>query len=127
MTNTTTNEIARPRRKGLNSTVWVLQGMAALAFLAAGAAKLMGSPIMVSEFQAIGVGQWFRYLTGILEVAGAIALVLPRAAYYGALLLVTVMAGALAAHLAKLGLTTAAPAFILLLMSGTIAYFRRAR
>ena len=67
MTNTTTNEIARPRRKGLNSTVWVLQGMTGLAFLAAGAAKLMGSPIMVSEFQAIGVGQWFRYLTGIME------------------------------------------------------------
>jgi putative oxidoreductase len=122
----TTNEIARSRRKGLNSTVWVLQGMAALAFLAAGAAKLMGSPMMVSEFQAIGAGQWFRYLTGILEVAGAIALVLPRAAYYGALLLVAVMAGALAAHLVKLGLTTAAPALILLLMSGTIAHYRRA-
>jgi hypothetical protein len=37
------------------------------------------------------------------------------------------MTGALTAHLIKLGLTTAAPAFILLLISGTIAYFRRAR
>ena len=127
MTSTTRNEIARPRRKGLNSTVWVLHGMAALAFLAAGGAKLTGSPMMVSEFQAIGLGQWFRYLTGILEIGGAIALVLPRAAYYGAVLLVTVMTGALAAHLIKLGLTTAAPAFILLVISGTIAYVRRAR
>ena len=81
----------------------VLQGMAAVAFLAAGGAKLTGSPMMVSEFQAIGLGQWFRYLTGILEIGGAIALVLPRAAYYGAVLLVTVMTGALAAHLIRLG------------------------
>ena len=83
--------------------------------------------MMVSEFQAIGVGQWFRYLTGILEIAGAIALVLPRAVYYGAVLLVTVMTGALTAHLIKLGLTTAAPALILLLITGTIAYFRCSR
>lgn len=127
MSHPTTNEIARPTRKALNATVWVLQGVVALAFLAAGAAKLMGSPMMVSEFKAIGLGQWFRYLTGILEVVGAIALVLPRAAYHGAVLLALVMAGALIAHLIILGLSTAAPALILLLMTGTVAYFRRAR
>ena len=66
-------------------------------------------------------------LTLILEVAGAIALFLPRAAYYGALLLVVVMIGALIAHVKVLGLSTAAAAFILLLLTGTIAYFRRAR
>lgn len=121
------NEITRLPRKALNVTLWVMQVLAALAFLSARAAKLTGSPMMVAQFQAIGLGQWFRYLTGILEVAGAIALVLPRAAYYGALLLVVVMIGALIAHLKVLGLSTAATAFILLLLTGTIAYFRRAR
>ena len=106
--------------------LWVLRAMMAGLFLFAGAMKLTGQPMMIAEFNQIGLGQWFRYLTGILEVAGAIALVLPRAAYYGALLLIVVMIGALIAHLTVLGLSTAAAAFILLLLTGTIAYFRRA-
>jgi hypothetical protein len=42
--------------------------------------KLSGQDMMVQEFDVIGLGQWLRYLTGILELAGAITLlrVLPR-------------------------------------------------
>ncbi len=43
-----------------------------------GFTKLAGNEQMVALFEAIGVGQWFRYLTGSLEVAGAILLVIPR-------------------------------------------------
>jgi uncharacterized membrane protein len=32
---------------------------------------------MVGLFDAIGIGQWFRYLTGGLEVLGAVALLVP--------------------------------------------------
>ena len=80
---------------------------------------------MVAEFDRIGLGQWFRYLTGLLEIAGATGLLIPGRAFYGAALLVMVMFGALFAHLTVLGLATAMPAFVLLLLSGTIAYLRQ--
>jgi uncharacterized membrane protein YphA (DoxX/SURF4 family) len=46
-------------------------------FLLVGGAKLIGRPDMVALFHDIGVGQWFRYVTGTMEVAGAALLVLP--------------------------------------------------
>jgi uncharacterized membrane protein YphA (DoxX/SURF4 family) len=127
MAYSTTNENVRTSGRTLNATLWTFQVLAALAFLAAGGSKLAGSPMMVAEFQKIGLGQWFRYVTGLLEITGAVAVVVPKAAFYGATLLATVMVGALIAHVAVLGLAIAMPAFFLLVLTGTIAYFRRPR
>lgn len=55
------------------AVMWLLRGLVAVVFLAAGGAKLVAAPAMVAVFAAIGLGQWFRLLTGLLEVAGAIA------------------------------------------------------
>ncbi|MGA2230087.1 MAG: DoxX family protein [Tepidisphaeraceae bacterium] len=114
----------RSLSKGLNITSWVLQGLAAFAFLAAGGSKLAGAPAMVDMFARLGAGQWFRYLTGTLEVIGAIGLLVPKATFYGALLLVAVMVGAIVTHLAILG-GNPTPAIVLLLINGTVAYLRR--
>ncbi len=81
---------------------------------------------MVATFQKIGVGQWFRYLTGSLEVLGAIGLLVPGYVFYAAALLATVMVGAVIAHLTVLGGSPAAPA-MLLVLTGAIAYLRRPR
>jgi putative oxidoreductase len=116
--------VRRPVSKGLNITGWVLQGLAAAAFLAAGGSKLASAPAMVEMFAKLGAGQWFRYLTGALEVIGAIALLIPRAAFYGAALLAVVMVGAIVAHLAVLG-GSPIPALVLLVIVGTVAYLRR--
>jgi uncharacterized membrane protein YphA (DoxX/SURF4 family) len=110
--------------KGANAAVWVLQILAAAAFLGAGGAKLAGVPQMVEVFQKIGVGQWFRYVTGLLEVLGAIGLLIPRYTFYAACLLATVMVGAVISHLTVLGGSPAAPV-VLLLITGTVAYLRR--
>jgi uncharacterized membrane protein YphA (DoxX/SURF4 family) len=110
--------------KGTNVAVWVLQILTAAAFLAAGGAKLAGVPQMVAEFQTLGLGQWFRYVTAFLEIAGGIGLLIPRYTFYAAALLVTVMVGALIAHFAVLG-GSPAPAVTLLVFAGTIVYFRR--
>ena len=75
-------------------TVWVLRVLLALLFLAAAFFKLSGQPMMVAEFQTIGLGQWFRYLTGTLEVIGALTLLVPRVSVFGGLLLLFVDAGA---------------------------------
>ena len=111
--------------KGSLITVWTLSGLTALAFLAAGGAKLAGAPAMVAVFEAVGIGQWFRYLTGALEVVGAIGLLLPKYAFYAATLLTIVMVGAVLTHIALLG-GSPLPAAVLLILSATIAWLRKA-
>ena len=64
--------------KIINVGLWILQIGAAAMFLMVGFFKLSGDPIMVGLFDAIGLGQWFRYVTGSLEVLGAILLLITR-------------------------------------------------
>lgn len=108
----------------MNIASWVLQVLAAFAFLAAGGSKLAAAPAVVEMFSKIGVGQWFRDLTGALEVIGAIALLIPRVTFYGAALLAMVMVGAVVTHLAILG-GNPSPAIVLLVIVGTVAWLRR--
>jgi putative oxidoreductase len=102
-------------------TLRTLSGLVALAFLAAGGAKLAGVAAMVQMFDKVGLGQWFRYFTGLLEVAGAIGLLIPRYAFYAAILLALVMVGAVITHLTVIG-GSPLPAVALLVLSGSIAY-----
>jgi putative oxidoreductase len=60
-------------------------------FLYLGGAKLLGLPAAVRLFHDIGWGQWFRYVTGVVELTGGLLLVVPRLAGASALLLMTVM------------------------------------
>ncbi|MEO0325185.1 MAG: DoxX family protein [Myxococcota bacterium] len=75
----------------------------ALAFLAAGTAKLLGVEDMVTIFAQIAFGQWFRYVTGGLEVISAVLVSIPATAWFGAALLACVMAGAALIHLVLIG------------------------
>lgn len=111
-----------PRWKSV--TAWLLQVLAGLAFLAAGSTKLAGAEMHVETFDDIGIGQWFRYLTGILEVVGALLVFFPRTAFWGALLLSCVMIGAIFTHLALIG-GSPLPAIVLLMITATIAWLRR--
>lgn len=56
-----------------------------------GGAKLLGSPAAVRLFHDIGWGQWFRYVTGVVDPTWALLLVAPRLTGASALLLMTVM------------------------------------
>jgi putative oxidoreductase len=103
---------------------WALQGLVAAAFLAAGSAKLAGIPFMVDLFQQIGLGQWFRVVTGAVEVTGAVALLIPGLASIGALWLGGTMVGAVATHLFVLH-TSPVPAIVLGLLNTAILYLRR--
>lgn len=110
--------------KVLNIVLWVLQVGTAAMFLMAGFGKLTGDPMMVAVFDKIGVGQWFRYVTGMLEVAGALALLTPWLSGVGALVLVAVMVGAVASHLFILG-GSPLMAILLLVVTAIIAWGRR--
>lgn len=80
--------------------LWVLRALVAALFLLAGFMKLSGQPMMVEEFGVIGLGQWFRYLTGAVEVIGAIAVLVPAVSALGAALLLCVDIGAFIAQIA---------------------------
>jgi putative oxidoreductase len=110
-----------PRTKHI--ALWVMQILLALAFLGAGFAKVSGQPMMVETFAKIGLGQWFRYFTGGIEIISAIFLLIPTLVPVGALLLVVTMVGAALAHLLVLG-GAPIPPIILLILSGIVAWGR---
>ena len=120
----TTNALPAASGKGRLITLWILSGLVALAFMAAGGGKLVGIAVMVELFDKVGLGQWFRYFTGLLEVAAGIGLLISRNAFYAAVLLAIVMVGAIIAHVTVLG-GSPAPAVALLVLSGIIAYLRK--
>ena len=114
------------RAKIVNVLLWILQIGAAGMFLMVGFLKLSGAAQLVGLFEAIGLGQWFRYLTGTLEVVGAILLLIPRTSGLGALLLVGVMAGAVMTHVFIVG-GSPLMAIVLLVVTGIVAWGRRQR
>lgn len=116
----TINARHAPNRIG----AWTLQAVVAAAFFAAGATKLAGLPYMVQLFAQIGIGQWFRVVTGSVEIVGAIALVYPRLAPIGGLWLGFTMFVGVMIHLFVLH-TTPAPAIVLGLLNLLIVYLRR--
>ncbi|MFK5978049.1 MAG: DoxX family protein [Rhizobiaceae bacterium] len=95
-----------------------------LAFIAAGFAKLAGVEMMVQTFEAVGVGQWFRYVTGVIEIGSAILLWIPGRQLTGATLLVCTMIGATLAHFLILG-PSALPAIILGILAALVAFSYR--
>jgi uncharacterized membrane protein YphA (DoxX/SURF4 family) len=119
---TATNTSSKLKTIGL----WTLQILGAVAFLAAGGFKLAGAPMMVHVFDQIGIGQWFRLVTGIVEVTGGVMLLIPRVAGLGGLLLAITMACATGTHLFVIG-GNPVPAIVLLLITATVAWARRSQ
>ena len=113
---------APPRWKSVS--LWVVRGLLALAFTSAGGAKLYGVPMLVEEFQHIGLGQWFRYFTGSLELLGAFLILAPSLAAFGAALLICIMVGATVTHLFVIG-GSPVPALVLLALSAIVAFAKR--
>lgn len=105
---------------------WVLKLLVAAAFIGAGGAKLAGAAPMVQLFDDIGIGQWFRVVTGVIEVGGAALVLIPRTATYGAAVLAVTMVGAVITHLFIIG-GSPVPALVLLVLSALIGWSARNR
>jgi hypothetical protein len=97
-----------------------------LVFVGAGGAKLAGVPMMVETFDAIGFGQWLRYVTGIVEVAGAALLWWPSRQVVGAAVLGATTVRAVLTHWVILG-PSAVPAIVLGLVCAATLYIHRAQ
>ncbi len=81
---------------------WAPRVLLALAFIGGGVAKLTGQPMMIANFDKIGLGQGFRIVTGVIEIAAAILILVPRTMVIGAGLMLCVLAGAFVAQLGPL-------------------------
>jgi putative oxidoreductase len=82
---------------------WILRLAVAAMFISIGRSKFDASSMWVKLFEQIGLGQWFRRLTGTLQIAGAILVLIPRTFVIGIALLACTMAGAAVIWIVRLG------------------------
>jgi putative oxidoreductase len=111
----------------LNLTLWTLQCLLAVAFLYFGASKFSPHGVFwIEVFAKTGIGQWFRYFTGGLEVICALLLLIPRTSAIAAALLACTMVGAILTHIFILrdGSAAGFPVFFLLILM-VVAWKRR--
>jgi putative oxidoreductase len=82
---------------------YVLQGILALMFLVAGFGKVTGSKMHVEAFTHWRLSQWFRVVTGLVELAGAVLLIVgywnSTSAMAGSLLLGITGVGGIITHI----------------------------
>jgi putative oxidoreductase len=64
-------------QRGRSIVLELIEVTLAAIFFLVGGAKLVGQRDMILLFREIGIGEWFRYLTGTIEVSGALLLVMP--------------------------------------------------
>lgn len=82
---------------------YILQGILAFMFLMAGVGKVTGSNMHVEGFKHWRLPQWFRIVTGIVELTGAVLLIVgywvPFSVMAGALLLAITGIGGVLTHI----------------------------
>ena len=97
-----------------------------LLFLGIGTTKLTGTWETVPYFGAIGWGQWFRYLSGLLDITGAALLFVPRWTCYGAIVLACAAGTGTLIAIFKPALPLALP-LVFTLLAATLAWLARPR
>lgn len=79
-----------------SATDWALRGAFFVAFLYFSTSKFKDAPDApwVLLFERVGLGQWFRYFTGVIEFIGAVLLLFSRTVEAGLAVLIAVTLGA---------------------------------
>ena len=103
---------------------WVFGLILAWFFVYNGWPKLVPGEAVTTRFQNWGYSQEFARIIGIFELAGAIMVLIPRTAFYGALILMVIMVGAIYTHL-NTGIGSPAFAIILFVLATTQALITR--
>jgi putative oxidoreductase len=76
----------------------ILTYLLALIFFVSGGAKLLSLPFEVEAFSRWGYSSAFMYFTGMLEIFGAMGLLLTRLSAFSSLCLGVLMLGAVGTH-----------------------------
>jgi uncharacterized membrane protein YphA (DoxX/SURF4 family) len=108
-----------------NVGLWVLQVLLAAVYAFSAFGKLTAEAQNVAGFEAMGLGMPGMYIIGALELAGAIAMLVPRLTGLAALCFVALMIGAVTITWAiGGGILVAIPATVGVL-AAIVAYGRR--
>lgn len=83
--------------------IWIIQGLLAAMFLMAGTMKTIGVQMHIDNFNKWKYPQWFRILTGLIELVAAILLIIgywnESMTFIAALILVVVCIGGVLTHI----------------------------
>ncbi|OEK01100.1 hypothetical protein BFP97_06075 [Roseivirga sp. 4D4] len=82
----------KTKEKGI--AVWSISIVVAVYLILKGIQKVSPSPGMVSFFADWGYSETFLRILGVLEVLGGLLLFIPKAAFYGGVLLSGILLGA---------------------------------
>lgn len=132
-----TSDVSRAR-SGLSTPMtvlsWALQVIAAAILAQTLFFKFTGADEARFIFETLGVEPWGRILTGVVELAAVVLLLVPRTVVVGAVVAVGLMAGAIGSHLGPLGIEVAddggllfGMAVVVALASVGVLVIRRAR
>lgn len=104
---------------------WLVQILLAIFYALAASGKLISRPQVIEMFRNWGFPDKFYLVIGILELLGAIGLLIPRIASYAASGLIMLMIGAAVTHLVNgEGLQVLRPIIFMMLLA-LIVYLRR--
>jgi hypothetical protein len=122
-----TTTTAAPARRGraANIGLWTLQVLTAAVFVFAAIPKITADPMAVAGFAMMGIGPAGMLTIGLLELAVAIAMFIPRLTGLAALCQVALMIGAVTTTLVYGGPVMAVLPAIVLVVVAVIAYGRR--
>lgn len=121
-----TSTATRTTRRPVAGTValWVLQVLLAGVFVMAAIPKITADPMAVAGFDLLGLGVPGMVVVGWLELAGAVALLVPRLCGLAAACQVVLMIGATITTAILMPEMLAMPAVTLVLVC-VVAWFRR--
>ena len=118
-----------PTRRGADVIGWALRVLVALIFFYEGFDKFGERRLWIGVFTEIGIGQWFRYATGMLEIVGAALILVPRATMAAVAMLLCILVGAFLAHIFIIGIGLPHTGIVLVLFTAVsaIGWRRRVR
>ncbi len=90
--------------KGQNVLSWVLRIVVAVILLQTLFFKFTGAEESVYIFTTLGAEPWGRIGSGVVELIASILLLTPRTVWFGALLSLGTISGAIMSHLTMLGI-----------------------
>jgi uncharacterized membrane protein YphA (DoxX/SURF4 family) len=111
--------------RGANIGLWTLQVLLAAVYAFSAYLKLTADPQQVAGFEVLGLGNAGMYIVGALELAGAIAMFIPRLTGLAATCFVALMIGAAILTLAIGGGALAVIPAVVGALAAVVAYGRR--
>lgn len=125
----------RPLTKGLSTTSWILQLVAAVILFQTLFFKFSGAKESIYIFSTVGMEPWGRIGSGVVELIASVMLVIPTTVTVGAIIALVTISGAIFFHLTKLGIALPAVndqgelfvlAVVVFVVSLAILFIRRA-